>query len=482
MIYQEALNYLYNLEGKGQKFRLANIRALLRLLGNPHHLLKAIHIGGTNGKGSTAAFISSILQAGGYKVGLYTSPHLWCLRERIAINNVPISPRKLTKLVALVKPLIKKVGWLPGKNQPTFFETVTALAFLFFAKEKVDFLVCEVGIGGRLDATNVLQPLVSVITNIDFEHKDKLGETIAQIAREKAGIVKRKGVVITASKKREALSVIEEICRRKETRLFRVGKDIRWRPVKSSLRGETFQVVGIYSYYPSLTIPLIGDHQIENASTAMAAVEALGMSGIFIPPEAVKEGLAKTSWPGRFEIVRKSPLIILDGAHNPAAAKVLKETLVNLSHRNSFSISLPPEGNYRSLSPGGREGSLPTAGRGEGVNLILILGILNDKDISGIVKELVPLAREVVVTRPQTERAMEPDDLAREVRRYTPNVTVRRRVKNALSYALKQASTEDTILLAGSIYLVGEARKQVNKDTNLDRTGALNNMQPIGYD
>ena len=434
MTYQEALNYLYNLEGKGQKFRLANIRALLRLLGNPHHRLKAIHIGGTNGKGSTAAFISSILQAAGYKVGLYTSPHLSCLRERITVNNIPISARKLTKLVALIKPLVRKVSLLPEAYQPTFFETVTALSFLFFSEEKVDFLVCEVGIGGRLDATNVLRPLVSVITNVDFEHKDKLGETITQIAREKAGIIKKKGIVITASRKREALSVIEKVCRRKETRLFRVGKDLGWRPIRSKLRGEKFEVEGIHGHYPQVEISLMGEYQMENATTAIGAVEALRPYGIFIPSKIIRQGLAKTNWPGRFEIARRRPLIILDGAHNPAAAKALKETLVNLSDR--------------SLSPN---------------NLILILGVLNGKDISGIVKELAPLAKEVVVTKPKTERSMEPDDLVREVRRYTTNVIVRRAAESALFYALKQASAKDTILLTGSLYLVGEARKFLKK-------------------
>ncbi len=428
MKYEEAIAYLYSLGERNQKFRLTSIRAFLRLFGNPHLKLRSIHVSGTNGKGSTASFISSILRSAGYKVGLYTSPHLIKLRERIAINGVLISKRQLAKLVTEIKDALHL---LPKAEQMTFFETVTIIAFLFFARQKVDFLVCEVGIEGKFDATVVLRSIISVITNVELEHTNELGKTVAKIAREQAGVIKKGSILITASHG-EALSILKEICQKKEATLFAVGENLKYTRLKYNLGGETFTVKGIYQKYSRLQTTLIGMHQVVNATTAIGAVEALRNYGILISPASIREGLKRAKWEGRFEVIRKKPLIVLDGAHNPSGANVLRNTLTDLG-----------------LS-----------------NFIMVIGILNDKDARGIITELAPLATEVVVTQPQTKRATKPQKLATEVKKHISDVTIRENTRDAISYALTKSSSQVPVCITGSLYLIGEAKQYFNSQNS----------------
>ncbi|MCD5390870.1 bifunctional folylpolyglutamate synthase/dihydrofolate synthase [candidate division NPL-UPA2 bacterium] len=445
MTYKQALAYLYDLERLGIKLGLSNIKRLLELLGNPGQGLRAIHIAGTNGKGSTAAFISSILKEAGYKVGLYTSPHLTDFRERITINGRQIPREKVAQLLAKIKPHITKMAAEAGIGHPTFFEVATAMAFSYFEEEKVDFTVLEVGLGGRLDATNVVEPLISVITNSGYDHMDMLGSEITFIAREHAGIIKREGLVITAAGG-EALEVIKEVCQKQKARLYQVGRDIRHESLGSNWEGQFFNVnptrskasalntmrqgaprgiKGIFSEFDNLKIPLLGRYQLANACCAIAAVEALKFHHIPISHENIRRGLERIRWPGRFELVWRSPLVILDGAHNQPAAKQLKQSLWKFKK-----------------------------GR-----LILVIGILKDKEIERIVQELAPLAFKVLVTAPKTSRAARPEDIYKVAVKYNRNVAVVRDVEAAVRQALTEAKEDNIICVTGSLYTVGEARQ-----------------------
>ncbi len=433
MRYQQALEYLESFQRFGIRLGLKNIRRLLKLLGNPERRLKVIHIGGTNGKGSVGAFLFYILKEAGYKVGLYTSPHLVNFRERIRTNQGLISKKELTKQVFFLKPLITD-----HRLPITFFEITTAIALKYFAERRVDFAILEVGMGGRLDATNVTKPLVSVITNVDFEHTEHLGKSLKKIAYEKCGIIKKGTPVITAENKKEALRVIENTCRKRKARLFRIGKEILVQSPKSKVQSlndwptgqlanwQTFNVQGIYSSYRNLRISLLGKHQLLNAACAIGAVELL-QRRFKIGREQMKKGLAKTQWPGRLEII-KLKTVVLDGAHNVAGARALKEAI-----RDYFTYE----------------------------KLILVLGILKDKDIKGVTAQIAPLASRIIITKPQTPRAAEPEEIAMVAKKYSGSIVIKERVSQAIEYALSCVTRRDIVLITGSLYTVGEATKAI---------------------
>ena len=426
MNYEEVLKYLESFQRFGIRLGLGNIKRLLRLLGNPQERLKIIHIGGTNGKGSVGAFLFYILKEAGYKVGLYTSPHLVDFRERIRTTQGLISRKEIIRQISLLKPLITD-----HRLPITFFEVTTALALKYFAERRVDFAILEVGMGGRLDATNVTKPLVSVITNVDFEHTEHLGKSLKKIAYEKCGIIKKGTPVITAENKKEALRVIEDTCRKKKVRLYRVGKEIKFRSQISDVRYQTFNIEGIHGSYKNLRISLLGKHQLLNAACAIGTIELLRPKAR-ITKEQIKKGLAKTTWPGRLEIVKlrtqNSELrtIVLDGAHNVAGARALKEAI-----RDCF--------DYK--------------------RLILLLGILRDKDIKGIVAQLAPLASRIIITRPQTHRAAEPKEITKIAKKYSGSIVIKEKVSQAIRHAFFCAESKDVILVTGSLYTVGEAIK-----------------------
>ncbi|MEW6070566.1 MAG: folylpolyglutamate synthase/dihydrofolate synthase family protein, partial [Candidatus Thermoplasmatota archaeon] len=386
----------------------------------------------TNGKGSVAAMIASVLQAEGYKVGLYTSPHLSRFTERIKINGREISERKVVELTKELRLLADRTKSITG-GYPTFFEFTTALMFKYFSDKKVDFGVLEVGMGGRLDATNIINPLVSVITTVALEHTQYLGNTVEKIAYEKAGIIKKYRPVVTAVNDHNALAVIKNICEKRECELFVVGNDIEFKTINRSWQGQKLVVSGLLDNY-RISIPLLGDYQCINAATAVGALECLKKYyNIAITKEAIKKGFASTKWPGRLEIIKRKPLILLDCAHNPEAAKMLTKELKKFK-----------------------------------VKKILAIGVSSDKDVPHVVKELLPQFELVIATQSRVkERALPVEKLAEEILRYKNRVIVVKDVEDAINCALSLAGKNELVCITGSIFVVGEARDYLNSATQI---------------
>jgi dihydrofolate synthase/folylpolyglutamate synthase len=422
--YQQALNYLYHLHLFSCKRGLDNIAVLLQDLGSPQEKLKFIHIVGTNGKGSTAAFIHSILQQAGFKVGLFTSPHLFDFRERIRIGQRLISKKEVREKTDFLRQRIEKL-----KLKPIFFEVTTALALLYFAERKVDWVVLEAGLGGRWDATNVVIPYISVITPISLDHTHKLGRRVEEITREKAGVIKENVPVITNNINKKILAVLRKTCEEKKTELVVVKKNCRI--LQQNLEGTVFK-----KGEDIFTLKLLGKHQIENALLAIEVIKELTCHHrLKISTEMIKKGLVKTSWPGRLEIISSSPLIILDGAHNRAAASRLRQSL-----KYYF----------------------------KGQKFIFIIGVLQDKNIRGIFQSLSPLAEIIITTSINSPRAMCPERLKEIARKYHPRVKVIPSLKKALLEAKKIADNKKiAICITGSLYLIGEVKELEKKEKGL---------------
>ena len=444
--YSEATNYLNSLinyekiadfPSHKRFLNLQRMRDLLDLLGNPHRSLKFIHITGTKGKGSTAAMITSILTLGGLKVGLYTSPHLITPRERIRIGKEMIDKERFAQLIFQIKIAAKKIHRISPDFSPTFFEVYTCLAFLYFSLEKVDLGVMEVGMGGRWDATNVINPLVGVITQISLDHIKELGDNLLDITKEKAGIIKRKNKIVSSPQNPQVTSLLEEICQERGAQLYRVGKEVTFKLLSSGKEGQTFEVRGMKNFYPDLFIPLVGKHQIINASTAIAVVELIEEKGIFISAESIKQGLKKVYWPARVEILPQKPTFIVDCAHNRASAEALAACL-------------------RELFPKKR--------------IILILSVLKNKDVEGIGKALCPVVETVIVTKVNSPRALSPDELVGKVKKYCySNPLIKKDIPSAIARAKSLAGKEDIICISGSVYLAGEALSYLSHTKNFLR-------------
>ena len=427
MNFQEAVNYLTSLSKFGINLGLSRMEYLLQQFGNPEENLKVIHVAGTNGKGSTVTMTANILKEAGFRVGVYISPHLYCFTERMTINGEPIPQEKLAELTARVKPTLERLPLETDLDEATEFEVTTLLAFLYFMEEKVDFVILEVGLGGRLDATNVVRkPLVSVVTNVDLDHMDQLGNTLREIAGEKAGIIKENSLVVTASYEPEVLDVIKEVCQEKKARLWQVGKDILWEKGPCSLFKQCFNLEVAGKRYENMETGLLGEHQILNAATAFGVMEALRERGFSIDERAIRAGLAKSKWPGRLEIMQENPLVIVDGAHNEAGAKILRKALEEVF---------------------------------EYEKLVLLLGIFADKAVGDVVKELVPLASRVIVAKSHNPRALTPEELAEEVKNYTDQVIVKEEILAGVQAALALAGPRDMVCIAGSLSTMSEARK-----------------------
>ncbi len=423
--YQETIEYLFGLQKHGIKLGLSNSIRLLDLMDAPHRSFRSVHIAGTNGKGSTAAFITGMLQAAGYRVGLYTSPHLISFTERMRINGVQITEAKVVELAQRVRECASRPVPGAGTSVPTFFEVTTAMAFTWFAEEQVDLAVIEVGMGGRLDATNVITPLLSIITNIDLEHTEFLGTTLELIAAEKAGIIKQGVPVVTGVVQPEVVAVLERVAAGKQAPLYRLGKDFAPENVAAG-RTQVFDYRGRRSSCRALEIGMLGRYQVDNACLAMAAAEVLYEAGVVVDEAAMRRGLEQTRWEGRLERVAQRPDIFLDGAHNPASAKQLATAI-------------------RDMKPSYQR-------------LVLVVGILGDKDHAGILSQLAPLADVVIVTKPNYSRAMDIEALAAVVRQQHGSVETAGTVAAAIALARQRAASEDLVLITGSLYVVGDAR------------------------
>ena len=430
MIYAEAIQFLYSLRFFGAKFGLENTFKLAALAGDPQEKLRFIHVAGTNGKGSTCAMLESIYRTSGLCVGLFTSPHLVSFRERIQVNRQLISEDEVVRLVEELQPLLKQ---FPADHHPTFFEVVTVMALKFFAGQKCDLVIWETGLGGRLDATNIVTPLASVITNIALDHEQWLGDTLEKIAAEKAGIIKPGVPVITATDEPEALAVIEKIARQRNAPLAKVGQASRLSPSKK----DKLETGG------TPVLPLPGEHQKINATLALATVEIL-QSKIPVSQEAIRKGLETVNWPGRLQLIQKpnGQKILLDGAHNVAGAKALREALSDWS--SSFS-----------LSDGAPRCELQRAVPEAGAPITLIMGVLQDKDWRHICGVLAPLAARIFTVPVSSERAADAHELAAACA--TANPSAKTVASASLSEALDKSAAGTFVVITGSLYLVGEA-------------------------
>ncbi len=420
-------HYLHSLQRFGIKPGLERIRALMELAGTPHLTFPSVLIGGTNGKGSTVAFLSAILQAAGMKPGVYTSPHLVSYRERFRIGEQWITEEQFDKLLEWAKGLAEEVAVKTPYGAPTEFEVLTAIAFRYFADEKVDIAVVEVGLGGRWDATNILEPVVSAVTVIGLDHTDRLGPDYFTIAKDKLGIARPHRPLVTAEHKWGVLRLMEAVCTSLGAKLVRVGADVTWKLHLATEDGTeaTFQTWrGRYR----VRLGLLGTHQLANFGCALAITELLREQGWAIPDEAIFTGAQQAKCQGRLQLVRLSTAnnlrVLLDGAHNPSGAATLARSLRTLFQ-------------YRRLH--------------------LVFGVLADKDAANIAAKLVPLANQVIVTQPRTARALPAEQLVNICQAFGKPLQVAPSVPEALEVAITEAESKDLVCVTGSLYVIGEA-------------------------
>ena len=416
MNYESALEYIHAVQWAGHKPGLTRTRTLLAALGDPHKQLRFIHVAGTNGKGSTAAMLASCLQAAGYRVGLYTSPFINRFNERIQVNGQQIPDEELVRLVEQVKPAADAMA-----DVPTEFEIITALGMLYFAERHCDIVVLEVGLGGRLDSTNVIPaPEAAVITNIGLEHTQELGGTLTLIAREKSGILKPGCRAVLYRQSDEVTQVIQSVCRQLDIPLRQTDPQ-ELEVLSSGLEGQDFRYRGRGPY----RLSLLGSYQLSNAITALEVVQALRDAGWTIPEEAAARGLAAAQWPGRLELARRSPDFIVDGGHNPQCVDALAAAL-------------------ESLYPGRK--------------LIFLSGVLADKDWHSMFRRVLPLAKAFVAVTPDSPRALPAAELAAWLAQFSIPVSVQETLDQGVDTALALAGPEDVICAWGSLYSVGEIR------------------------
>jgi dihydrofolate synthase / folylpolyglutamate synthase len=414
--YQKCLDEMFSLHRFGIKLGLDLISDILTKLDNPQNAFSCIHIAGTNGKGSIASALSAILREAGFKVGLYTSPHLVRFNERIAINNNQISDEEVVSAHEAVK-LVHA-----GSREPTFFEYTTAMAFYLFAKSNVDWAVIETGMGGRLDATNIVSPTLSIISNISMEHQYYLGNSIAQIAYEKGGIIKKNTPVVTGAKHKDAVRVLRKIAAERTAPFYRLGEHFKVRREPQ----ETFSYFGIHQNWKKLRTSLPGDHQVDNAGVVLAACEILKQKHVPIEFPAVKKGIETFKWPGRLELIAGPPEILIDGAHNLMAARILAKYL---------------------------------SGHMNGRNITLVIGILDDKPHQSMLRTLLPLSHRILLTQPKIDRSLPPEKLYQVVQTLGRNADIIPDVGDAVNFALNTSPPDGVVCITGSLYVVGEAKE-----------------------
>jgi len=428
--YRKTLYYLYHFTDYAKRgpaayapkfYNLDRVRHLLTKLGNPQQTFQAVHIAGTKGKGSTSAMIESILRRAGYRTGLYTSPHLHSFRERIQAGGELISEADVIRLADEMRPLLGQIEGI------TTFEVMTGLAFAWFAEQQVEWAIVEVGLGGRLDATNVLTPAVAVITSISFDHTAILGDTLAQIAGEKAGIVKPGVPIVSAAQADEALSVIKTACREQNAPLTLVGRDWTYAAGQADLNGQSFTLCHGQDVIEDFWIPLLGQHQLANATTAMAAVNLLQKAGLAIPELAIRKGLRRVRWPGRLEILNRAPFLVSDSAHNGDSAQKLVSA-------------------FRTHFDYGR--------------LIIILGASPDHATPELLEAFLSAADLAIATQTRHPRAAAPDWLQDRAAQLGYRVETSPDVSQALDLALEAAAPDDLICCTGSVFVAAEARAE----------------------
>lgn len=415
MTIQETMEFIHATSWKGSQLGLERIKELMHMLGDPQDELRFVHIAGTNGKGSIAAMLASVLTEAGYKTGLFTSPYLYRFNERMKINGMDISDEALAGIAEKVKPQVEKM-----QNKPTEFELITAIAFKYFAEQECDVAVIEVGLGGRLDSTNIINaPEASVITAIDFDHMDILGGTLQKIALEKAGIIKDKVPVVLYGQCAEVTKVIEEKCRECGAPL-NVAEENKLVSISDSLFGQSFN----YKNRSNIEIPLAGRFQLSNAAVVLDTLDVLKMKGCNISEKAIRNGLKKTEWPGRFEALSREPMFIVDGAHNPNGVKALLGCL-----EEYFA----------------------------GKKLSFIIGIMADKDYSEMLKMVMPFAARFICVTPENPRALPSSELSRHVKTvFNSKVIDAGSVESGIECALKSG---EPVCAFGSLYMVGKIRE-----------------------
>jgi dihydrofolate synthase / folylpolyglutamate synthase len=443
--YLDALEYLYSFVDfsmtrsfrySADQFDLSRMAALMKSVGDPHNDYAVIHIAGTKGKGSTAALIASALKAGNYRVGFYSSPHLQDYNERIQVNGQCISPGQLVALVEEMKPHIERIERL------TTFEITTALAFLFFARQDVDLAVIEVGLGGRLDATNVVEPMISVITSLSYDHTAFLGNTLTEIAREKAGIIKEHHPVVVAPQKDEARQTIEQIALERQSPLIQIGRDYLFTPWDHSLESQSLLMwtpdqqdqMNAYLEDPQtstwsplkIETGLLGQHQVENAATAYAVLQVARSKGLRIQDDEIQAGFKTVFWPGRFEVLRQDPPLIVDSAHNRDSALKLRIAI------EEYLCGRP---------------------------VVLLFGASEDKDVEGMFAELLPRVKTVICTESWHPRAMKADKLVELAHHFGRPAQAIMPVENALNQALQAAGDDAAIVVTGSLFIAAAVRE-----------------------
>lgn len=426
MNYQEALEYIHGTVKFGSKLGLKNITELLKRLGDPHKTFPSVHVAGTNGKGSVTSMTTNMLHKAGYKVGMFISPYLERFTERIQVNFEEIPQEDLARLTLLVREKVNEMV-RDGFNHPTEFEIVTTLGFLYFAEQKVDIAVVEVGLGGRLDSTNVINPLVSVITSISFDHINVLGNTLKDIAFEKGGIIKPGVPIVSYPQDREAAEVIEDLAKQRNAPYYPIDVN-QIKEKYSAFQEQSFDFHCYEQVFRDIRIHLPGKHQMLNAACAITAVMILRDKGFFVSDEIIYDGIESARWPGRLELIMEKPTVILDGAHNPSGARALADAL-----RLYFADK----------------------------KVHLILGILKGKDADNVARTLSSLASDVIITKADSPRGLEVSELADIVRKYHSQIDIQPRVEDAILAGINRIKNEceDSILvISGSLYLIGEAR------------------------
>ena len=418
--YDQCLKTMYGLRRFGIKLGLDVITQILEALGEPQKAYRTIHIAGTNGKGSVASMLAGILQGAGFSVGLYTSPHLIQFNERIRIDGRPVTDPEIVEAYRAIRNVQE------GEREPTFFEFTTAMALHLFRQHRVDWAVVEAGMGGRLDATNLLTPELSVITNISLEHKNYLGDTIAAITYEKAGIIKHATPVVTGVQQPSAITVVTDKAAELKAPLFRMGRDFHCRRLPSG----AFHYTGLDHQWGNLTTNLLGCHQVDNAGLALAAVEVLMRKDVALEESHLRQALENVTWPGRLETVCHEPLIILDGAHNLVAARNLSRYL---------------------------EETYPER------EIIMVVGILDDKPAEEMLSALLAVCHRAIITSPTIDRAIPSDTLAIAARQFVDDVDEVPTVDRAVARALQIVRSDQIICIAGSLYVVGEAMQTLQR-------------------